>query len=155
MAMAKVYKLQEFQDILYKNVTLPDCDFGGKTIKGLTALEPYLMRIEPFKVDSLTFDNKSQSYDITKIAHGMIIDIVKVLSKACNFNFEIHLGKEIDKYGTFSELPNGTIQGSGLFEYFSNASEFDMIFADLNYSPQRMKHMHYLPAFSGMSIDFE
>ena len=155
MAFANIYKLQEFQDILDKNLSVSDCDFGGKTIKGLTILEPYLMRIDPIKDDSLMFDNQSQTYEITNIARGMIIDILNELSQVCNFKYEIHLGREISLYGTVDEYSNGTTKGTGLFEYFTTRTEFDMIFADLNYSPERMKVVDYLPPFSGKAFDFE
>ena len=146
--LAKVYKLKEFEDILDRNLNVPDCDFDGTTIKGLTVLYPPLTAIDPHQVESLTFDNQTQSYDITQFAHGLIIQIIQLLSQACNFNYDIHLGRHVYEFGTVNHYPNGTIQGTGLFDYFVKPTDFDIIWADLNYSPERFEHIDALPPFS-------
>ncbi len=126
-----------------------ECDFQGQLIRGVTVLSMPYMSIDPFKVEELVLNDTSQSYDITPLAHGMIVDILKVLATACNFTYEIHLGKDINEYGTVIERSNGTLETIGLFDYVVKPSPFDMIFADMAYTSSRFKYIDYLPPFSG------
>ena len=149
LATGKVYRLKEFEQVLESDLNLGDCDFHGKTIYALTVLDLKMMRIDPIQVESLSFNNQTQTYNITQIAYGMIVDIVKALASACNFKYELHLGKKITSYGTVIEFPNGTIQGTGLYQYLTQPSDFDLLLADFSYTPERMKFSDFLPPFSG------
>ena len=141
-----IFKLKEYEEVLAKNLTLPLCDFKGQTIKGLAVVTPALVRIDPYEVESLTVDNHTQTYDITNIAHGMLVDIFKALAEDCHFKYQLHSPKS-NHYGTVNELENGTIQGTGLFEYLIKPTGFDMILADLNMNFLREKHTKFLPPY--------
>ena len=71
--------------------------------------------IEPDYETNSVFYNETQTYDITNSSYGLVKDIIETLSTTCNFTYEIHIRQD-KKFGTITELTNGSIVKSGMYE---------------------------------------
>ncbi len=139
--IGKVYRLPSIQDS-------NDCDFNGQLIRGVTWWSPPYMMFDQDEISDEIWNNDTESYDISGLTEGIIVDILNVLSLVCNFRFEIHLGREGSEFGNVLEHANGTVEASGMFDYVVKPSAFDMIFAEVGYASNRVKYVDYLPPFT-------
>ena len=85
-------------------------DFHGYQIKAMTEMSmPYIM----IDLKSETFDNISQTYDVTQSVKGLFYDIFIVLQEYLNFTATLHKRKD-GKWGPTTVLDNGTIVVGGI-----------------------------------------
>ena len=87
-------------------------DLNGYNIKAITeSLQPYVS----IDLASSTFDEASQTYDVTKSVTGMFYDIFLNMQEYLNFTFTLHKRKD-GKWGPTEILANGTIVTAGIIE---------------------------------------
>lgn len=93
------------------------CDLSGKYIRAITVIADPFMTIKYLP----DLDLDLQAYRVTKIASGILPDVIENLALACNFSYDIYLAKDVTHYGTVRDIEaNNTVEISGLFAYLLN-----------------------------------
>ena len=88
-------------------------NFHGYHLKAMTEEEsPYIIFSD---FSSAEFDQKSQTYDLTKFTQGLYYEMFLILQETLNFTATLHKRKD-GKWGPVTEFPNGTIVASGIAE---------------------------------------
>ena len=88
-------------------------NFQGYHLKAMTEKEsPYMLFSDLSKAK---FDQKSQTYDVTKSAQGLYYDMFLILQEMLNFTATLHKRKD-GKWGPITVFPNGTIVAAGIIE---------------------------------------
>ena len=104
-----------FQYIPKLNATFEERrrNFHGYHLKAMTEVEsPYII-LSNFS--SAEFDQKSQTYDVTKLVQGMYHDMFLILQETLNFTATLHKRKD-GQWGPLTVFPNGTIVAAGIAE---------------------------------------
>ena len=68
------------------------CDFGGINLKAFGMLKHHYLGIEPFSRADFVLDERTGTLNVTDKVHGLFIDVMEYLARACNFTYEVHLG---------------------------------------------------------------
>ena len=88
-------------------------NFHGYHLKAMTEEEsPYMFFPD---LPSAKFDQKSQTYDVTKSVQGLYYDIFLILQEMLNFTATLYKRKD-GKWGPVTVFPNGTILTAGIIE---------------------------------------
>ena len=88
-------------------------NFQGYHLKAMTEEEsPYIIFSN---LSWAEFDQQSQTYDVTKLVHGMYYDMFFILQEMLNFTASLHKRKD-GKWGPLTVFPNGTIVAAGIIE---------------------------------------
>ena len=104
-----------FQYIPKSNVAFEERrrNFHGYHLKAIT--EEIRPLITFSNLSSAQFDQKSQTYDVTKSTQGLYHDMFLILQETLNFTATLHKRKD-GKWGPVTEFPNGTIVAAGIAE---------------------------------------
>ena len=104
-----------FQYIPKLNATFEERrrNFHGYHLKAMTEEIRPLITFSNFS--SAEFDQKSQTYDVTKSTQGLDYDMFLILQETLNFTATLHKRKD-GKWGPITEFPNGTIVAAGIAE---------------------------------------
>ena len=88
-------------------------NFQGYHLKAMTEEEsPYMFFSN---LPKAKFDQKSQTYDVTKSSQGLYYDMFLILQEMLNFTATLHKRKD-GKWGPVTVFPNGTILAAGIIE---------------------------------------
>jgi len=88
-------------------------NFQGYHLKAMTEEEsPYMFFSD---LPKAKFDQKSQTYDVTKSSQGLYYDMFLILQEMLNFTATLHKRKD-GKWGPVTVFPNGTILTAGIIE---------------------------------------
>ena len=85
-------------------------DLNGYQLKAMTESAPVLKSID---LSTATFDNTSQTYDVTNSVSGMYHNIFLEMQEYLNFKYTLHKRKD-RKWGPTKVLENGTIITAGI-----------------------------------------
>ena len=85
-------------------------DLNGYQLKGMTESIPAYLSID---LSAATFDNISQTYDVTESVSGMFYDIFLEVKDYLNFTFTLHKRKD-GEWGPTKVLENGTVIAAGI-----------------------------------------
>ena len=88
-------------------------NFHGYNLKAMT--EEIRPLITFSNLSSAQFDQKSQTYDVTKFSQGLYYDMFLILQETLNFTATLHKRKD-GKWGPLTVFPNGTIAAAGIAE---------------------------------------
>ena len=89
-------------------------NFHGFKLKAMTEDELPFITFDNFETVA-TYDNISETYDVTLLTKGMFYDIFVVMQKHLNFSASLH--KRLDgKWGLGWPNENGSIEIQGMFE---------------------------------------
>ena len=116
-----------FQYIPKSNVAFEERrrNFHGYHLKAMTEEEsPYMFFSD---LPKAKFDQKSQTYDVTKSSQGLYYDMFLILQEMLNFTATLHKRKD-GKWGPVTVFPNGTIVAAGIIESLTSGFS-DMIAA--------------------------
>ena len=104
-----------FQYIPKSNVAFEERrrNFHGYHLKAMTEEESPYITFSNFS--SAEFDQKSQTYDVTKFTQGLYYDMFLILQETFNFTATLHKRKD-GKWGPLTIFPNGTIVAAGIVE---------------------------------------
>ena len=85
---------------------------NGYHLKAITEIERPFISID---LGGATYDEASQTYDVTKSVTGMFFDIFLEMQEYLNFTYTLHKRKD-GKWGPTKILANGTIIAGGIVE---------------------------------------
>ena len=113
-----VIVLNSRKDIVPKSTV--GCNLKGKHIKAITnEYIPYMrFTSDNYKNIGDLYHENSETYDVTDFASGYLNDIIKLLSFACNFTYEIHFRKD-GAFGGVTES-NGSYIATGVWDNLIN-----------------------------------
>ena len=103
-----------FQYVPTDNKTFVDRrrDFKGYKLKAMTEALPPFMSID---LSTSIYDEKSQTYDVTKSVKGLYYDLFLEMQELFNFSATYHKRKD-GKGGPVTVLDNGTIIAGGFVQ---------------------------------------
>ena len=105
LTFGEIVKLKDVKN----EIADKECNFQGDHLKFLGLLSHPLLSIEPKTKQDFLYQNETETFIVTPGAHGMIPEILQVVSYTCNFTFELHLEMDND-YGDIDD--KGTAYGA-------------------------------------------
>ena len=88
-----------------------------------------------FDLELASYDDKSQTYDVTNIAQGMFNDMFRIMQENLNFTATIKKRKD-SQWGPTTVFANGTISSFGIVESVTSGFA-DMIITSMAQTPDR------------------
>ena len=93
-----------------------------------------------------TYFPNNQTYDVTDIIAGSVIDLLHSLEKFLNFSTRIYKRKD-SKWGLSKKLENGTYIINGMLQNIEEGS-VDFGCASFSMSASRLRHVDFLPVIA-------
>ena len=121
-------------------------NFKGILLDGMIDKEhPYVDFPEDLATIAPYFPN-NETYDTTKIAWGLYIDILHSLENSLNFTTNLYTRKD-RRWGIPKLLPNGSETIYGMLESVAKGSA-DFVWASAYIGPERSRYVKFLPPLS-------